>query len=531
MGLGAGRCEEESWLVRREGFQFIAVPQPQRYRRAGVSAYRRTRRRRRSVPLCFFMRSIQSGTLRLHANLPSHRFDELDAGGSTECSHRKVAGPSVLQGSPDLSALNSERRRHKWPNSTDTRKRIPAGRGWPRLWLCHAVLLLLIPLLPVLAQEADTEAKELADRLPRLGSSAQVSLVTYTPGEELYQAFGHSAIRVRDDLLNIDRLYNFGVFDFGTPDFYLKFVHGDLLYQLAVTPGEEEIRMVGAYGQGVSELMLSLSQEQKQRLFEALEINLLPENRYYHYDFILDNCSTRPRDVLERITGSPILERGAGSQTFRQMLDPYFTRIPWIGFGISLLLGAKVDRLASPREACFLPADLERAVQTSENGDRSLTLEKGELFPPEGLPDSWPFLSPIWIFYGVGIAWFLLWLFRAKGHAIFPTALCLTIFGLTGTFLLIVSFWTRLWVLHENYNLLWLIPSHLIAGIWLFFPAKRRPVFLRWYLRFAFVAACTFLGCSFLLPQRFSPAVYPVLAILVWRCALEFAPGRARVRS
>jgi len=438
---------------------------------------------------------------------------------------RAETGPSLALGYFNIapSALNPERRMHRWPNSRNARERIPIG------W--HAVLLLLILLLPAVAQQADTEARELAGRLPRLDDKAQVSLITYTPGEELYQAFGHSAIRVRDDLLNMDRLYNFGVFDFETPYFYSKFVHGDLFYQLAVTPGEEEIRMVGAYGQGVSELVLRLSQDQKQGLFEALEINLLPEYRYYHYDFILDNCSTRPRDVLERITGSPILERGAGNQTFRQMLDPYFARMPWIGFGISLLLGAKVDRPASPREACFLPADLERAVQVSENGDWSLVLEKRELFPPEALPESSPFLSPTWIFYSIGILWFLFWLFRRKGHSIFPTALCLTIFGLTGTFLLIVSFWTRLWVLHENYNLLWLIPSHLIAGIWLFLAAKRRPVLLGWYLKFAFVAACLFLGGSFLLPQRFSPAVYPLLAILVWRCALELVPGRAGVRS
>ncbi len=313
-----------------------------------------------------------------------------------------------------------------------------------------AVLLLLIALLPLLAQETDAQPNELAGRLPRLDDSAQVSLVTYTPGEELYQAFGHSAIRVKDDLLSIDRLYNFGVFDFETADFYLKFVHGDLLYQLAVSTGEEEISIVGAYGQGITELLLNLSQDQKQKLFEVLEINLLPENRFYRYDFILDNCSTRPRDVLERITGSPVIERGAGNQTFRQMLDPYFTRIPWIGFGISLLLGAKVDRLASPREACFLPADLERAVQTGKDGDQSLTAGKKELFPPEALPDSSFFLAPIWIFYSGGILWLLFWLLRGKGHAVWPTALSLTLFGLTGTFLLVVSLWTRVWVLPSS---------------------------------------------------------------------------------
>jgi hypothetical protein len=404
------------------------------------------------------------------------------------------------------------------------KKELVSGSAVGRGVLIH-FLLLLITVLPAFAQQTDTDPNELAGSLPRLDDSAQVSLITYTPGEELYQAFGHSAIKVKDNRLSIDRLYNFGTFDFDTPDFYLKFVHGDLLYQLAVTPGEEEISIVGAYGQGVTELLLNLSQNQKQKLFEMLEVNLLPKNRFYRYDFILDNCSTRPRDVFERIIESPIIEGRAGNQTFRQMLDPYFTRIPWIGFGISLLLGAKVDRLASPREACFLPADLERAVQTSENGDQSLTAVKRELFPPEALPDSSFFLAPIWIFYSGGILWLLFWLLRRKGHAIWPTALSLTIFGLTGTFLLVVSLWTRLWVLHENCNLLWLIPLHLPAGIWLFF-AKSRPFLLRWYLRFAFVAACAFVCFSFVLPQSFNPAIYPLLLIIAWRCALELVPAR-----
>jgi hypothetical protein len=403
------------------------------------------------------------------------------------------------------------------------------GRALRMRRVCYAGLAcLLLLLLPAFAREADAQPREFSGQVPRLEEGAEVSLITYTPGEELYQAFGHSAIRVKDGPRGLDRLYNFGVFDFDTPDFYIKFVHGDLLYQLAVTPGEEEIGIVGAYGQGVRELVLNLSLEQKQKLFEALEINLLPENRFYRYDFILDNCSTRPRDVLERITGSPIVEPGTGDQTFRQMLDPYFTRIPWTGLGVSLLLGAKVDRLASPGEACFLPADLERAVLRSKNGDQNLTAGKRELFPPEPLPGSLSFLAPIWIFYSGGILWFLFWLLRGKGHAVWPTALSLTIFGLTGTFILVVSLWTRIWVLQENFNLLWLIPFHLPAGIWLFL-ARSRPFLLRWYLRFAFAAACAFVCFSFFLPQRFNPAIYPLLLIIAWRCALELVPDRSRV--
>jgi hypothetical protein len=398
----------------------------------------------------------------------------------------------------------------------------PVTRLGRSLALPRAILLLVLILTArsAFAQDAASVQGDLGRRLPQLGEGAEVSLITYTPGDELYQSFGHSAIRVRDELLGLDRLYNFGVFDFETPNFYVKFAHGDLLYQLAVSQAEEEIQAVGAYGQGVSELPLNLTLAQKQSLFEALEINLLPENRFYRYDFILDNCSTRPRDVIERITGSPVVLPSAGQQTFREMLDPYFTRMPWVGFGVSLLMGANVDRPASPREACFLPADLERAVQASTNGEQRLATEKKEIFAPGTLPVSPPLLSPICIFYGGGIFWILFWLLRRKGHVRWPNAIALMILGALGSFVLGLSFWTRLWVLHKNYNLWWLIPLHFPAGLWLLL-AKGRPALLQWYLWFAFLAAVFFVCFSFLLPQRFSPAVIPLLVIVAWRCGLE----------
>jgi Domain of unknown function (DUF4105) len=401
-------------------------------------------------------------------------------------------------------------------------KRQTLGIGFFRAIL---LFVLILSRQPASAQDAASTQEDLGGRLPQLSEGAEVSLITYTPGEELYQSFGHSAIRVRDELLGLDRLYNFGVFDFETPNFYLKFAHGDLLYQLAVSQGEEEIRVVGAYGQGVSELLLNLALSQRQSLFEALEINLRPENRFYRYDFILDNCSTRPRDVIERITGSPVAVPGAGKQTFRDMLDPYFIRMPWVGLGVSLLMGANVDRLASPREECFLPADLERAVQASKNGGQSLAGEKKEIFAAETFPGPSPFLSPTSVFYGVGIVWILFWLLRRKGHARWPTAIALMILGALGLFVLGLSFWTRLWVLHRNYNLWWLIPLHFPAGLWLLL-AKDRPVLLLWYLWFAFLAALFFVCFSFLLPQRFNPAVVPLLIIVAWRCALEAFGGR-----
>src|SRR6266404_4262064 len=105
---------------------------------------------------------------------------------------------------------------------------------------------LIVFALRVAGQDSPSQKPALLAELPRLSNNATASLITYTPGEELHQAFGHSAIRIKDDSLEMDRLYNYGTFDFETPDFYFKFAHGDLLYRLSVTPAEEEIRVVGA---------------------------------------------------------------------------------------------------------------------------------------------------------------------------------------------------------------------------------------------------------------------------------------------
>jgi hypothetical protein len=370
----------------------------------------------------------------------------------------------------------------------------------------------------------------LAAELPRLSSGATASLITYSPGEELYQAFGHSAIRIKDDSLGMDRLYNYGTFDFDTPDFYLKFAHGDLLYQLSVTPANEEIQMVGANRQGVTELMLNLSLDQKQQLFEALEYNLLPENRFYRYDFIFDNCSTRPRDVLEQVFGAPIVEKEAGALTFRQMLNPYFVRMPWIGFGLSLLMGANVDRIAGPREACFLPADLERAVEEAGNGNQKLTTERRVIFEPKPLPRTPLLLSPFSVFAIGGAAWFLFWLLRRRGHTDWPTAALFFVFGATGSFLLAFSVWSRLKVLQINYNIAWLVPTHVLAGVWLLI-FRRSWTPLRWYFVFAAFVGLVFIPVSLLLPQEYNLAIYPLIALVVWRSSVEFMSGRISVRE
>ena len=364
--------------------------------------------------------------------------------------------------------------------------------------------------------------------LPNLSPAATVSLITYSPGEELYTAFGHSAIRILDPELGFDRLYNFGTFDMTVDNFYLRFARGDLLYQLSVDEGQADIEQHAAIGQGVSEVRLNLSPEQKQALFLFLETNLLPQNRFYRYDFLLDNCSTRIRDAFEKVIGAPVADRTVNKVTFRQMLDPYLERIPWIRFGIYLLLGAGVDRVVQPREACFLPSNLEAAVLQSRTDDTSLGERRIQLYPPQPLPRMPRILDPEPVFWLVLAAWVGLWLLRGRRSSRMISALVYGVFGFTGLFLVVLAANTLHWQAYNNWNLAWLVPTHLIAGIGLIFVQANQVFWLRLYLFLAVGEALIFMLSSPWLPQQFHPAIYPLVILAVWRGAIELCRRTAQ---
>jgi uncharacterized protein DUF4105 len=357
--------------------------------------------------------------------------------------------------------------------------------------------------------------------LPTLGPNVKISLVTCSPGDELYTAFGHSAIRILDPDLGFDRLYNFGTFDMSVGNFYLRFARGDLLYQLSVDQGEADIEEHGALGQGVTEARLNLTPEQRQNLFVALETNLAPENRFYRYDFLLDNCSTRVRDVFERTIGAPVADKSVSGVTFRQMLDFYLERISWIRFGIYLLLGAKVDRLVTPREACFLPANLESAICQTKVSDTAFAQNPVRLFPARPLPRIPRALDPEIVFSLVLAAWIGLWALRRGRASRVISALVYIVFGFTGLFLVVLAANTLHWEAYQNWNVAWLVPTHLVAGIGLLFVPANKVLMLRLYLFLAMVEGLVFMVSSPWLPQRFHPAIYPLVVLLLWRTVIE----------
>jgi hypothetical protein len=189
------------------------------------------------------------------------------------------------------------------------------------------------------------------------------------------------------------------------------------------------------------------------------------------------------------------------------------------------MLGARVDRGVNPHTACFLPADLERAVLEAKVDGHPLVSDHRRYFEAQPLPRPAPFLEPLPVFLAVAAVWLGVWWTRRRPRSARLSALFFFLVGVTGTFILTVSLYTRYSVLHQNWNLFWLFPAHAVAGAWLFARPATPARFLRWYFGLTAAAVTAFGFALPWLPQRFAVADYPVMALVAWRGWLESRTG------
>src|SRR5436190_10121911 len=188
----------------------------------------------------------------------------------------------------------------------------------------------------------------------------QISLLTCSPGEDLYLTWGHSALRIVDGSTNSDIIYNYGTFDFDDPAFYSKFTRGNLLYFVSVQKFESFFEEYQYYQRGITEQILDLSCSEKEKLVSALQENAKEENKYYKYDFMVDNCTTRLRDIVFKNANATVTSKDIRPNkkiTFRNLINEYLDSSYhyWSKLGIDILLGTPVDKKLTNDEAMFLP--------------------------------------------------------------------------------------------------------------------------------------------------------------------------------
>jgi len=351
-----------------------------------------------------------------------------------------------------------------------------------------------------------------------LSEQAEISLVTCDPGTEIYSVFGHTAIRVTDPVNGFDLVYNFGTFDFNTPNFYLKFIRGRLMYTLSrYNFSDFRIEYMMA-NRSIYEQRLNLSPQEKQKIFYLLEVHFQPENRYYLYDFFFTNCTTKVLDLIESAIDDPgyfSQYNTLGNRTFRQNLGIYLEVVPWVSLGGDLMLGIPSDKTMTVRESMYLPLELMHRVDLEKG--RDLFNDIQIVFKADAGKTSSSFRgSPNIIFWGILLLVLILTFieFKRKIRSNWPDKILFSIFGLFGIL------FTLLWAFSDhggmNYNLsiLWAFPLHFPVFLCQRYLGKR--VF-RVYLLITGILLASVLLFWNIIPQEFNATVFPLVLILLIR--------------
>lgn len=361
-----------------------------------------------------------------------------------------------------------------------------------------------------------------------IGDSAIISLITCSPGEEVYSKFGHTAIRVKDKTNNVDVVFNYGIFSFETEHFYYKFIKGETDYQLGIYETNFFLPEYAERNSMVWEQVLNLSSAEKKNLVATLLENYEPQNRVYRYNFVFDNCSTRPRDkITSSVNGYIRYHQTSEPATFRRWIGEYVGTDTWLKFGIDLIFGIDADAVASQKDSQFLPevlmSDFQEAEIVSLDGHTKKLVEKNAtvLVDKKQLDTKSSIFS--FLLKPFAVSLFLLALgvlitlldIKYRKHNKFFDSIILIITGVGG----VIAFYLMVFSTHPlvtaNLNLLWINPFNLIVAFLIWVKPLRKILFVCGILNLGLLAAA--LITFSLSIQNFNLAAFPIIVLLMLR--------------
>jgi hypothetical protein len=364
-----------------------------------------------------------------------------------------------------------------------------------------------------------------------LTKKAQISLITCDPGTDIYNTFGHSAVRVYDSENRLDVVFNYGTFSFGGKsikdqlNFGIEFARGKLLYYLSTSDYLNFEYGYKVEKRSIYEQVLNLTYEEKQHLFDLLVENYRPENRQYKYDFFYDNCSSRIRDIVEKSLGDKLKFgedeeelHGKTGRSFMDMIDPYIEKSPWLKFGIYILLALPANKDASVYHQMFLPdylmSGFDKGLVYRDGEWKPLVLVSRTLYqaPEKDIRVNF-FTTPF--FLTLILALFVIaYTYRNYSfdtHAFWIDYIIFFLSGLLGILLLLMWFATDHITTKINLNLIWALPTNIVA---LFFLRKK---FMKHYYIFALSLLAILMLNWMWFPQKMHIAFLPLVVILAVR--------------
>lgn len=380
-------------------------------------------------------------------------------------------------------------------------------------------LLLIICCFSLLRVSAAVDSTLVRDK----HDSIRVSLVTCSPGTEVYAVYGHTALRIEIPAQGVDMAINYGLFSFEAPNFVWRFIKGETDYVVGAVGYPMFEREYTERGSSVILQQLNLSEEEKVRLIDLLNFNLRPENREYRYNFLYNNCSTMARDKVEEALTMDVKTSQDSVQTsYRAILHQYTDGYPWLQFGIDYLLGVEADQMISVRKQMFAPEYLQAYTATmqlkGEQGSYPYVMSEEVVAPiaPQESVFSFP-LTPLqaMILLLLITACICTLEFLVESRQWWFDIFMFIVQGLMGCVVAFLFFCSDHPAVDSNLHVIYLNPLPLFFIPFIIGAAvKRRSAIVQWVQAFLLVA---FVVASLLTKQYIQPAAYVFVATLLMR--------------
>jgi hypothetical protein len=338
-------------------------------------------------------------------------------------------------------------------------------------------LIRLIRRALFLAAASATLSAQAPARRPALSpadSGIRITLLTMGQGDQLWELFGHNAIWVHDPATQSDSVYNWGVFDFRTEGFLVRFLQGDMRYTMDAQTIENTLAYYRYLNRRIWAQELDLTPAEARQVVDFIRWNYRPENRQYRYNYYLDNCSTRARDVIDRVLGGRLrayLASVPTSETYRSHSLRLMQSTPVLVTGVEMALGRPTDERLNADQASFLPIQLMEHLRGFRRADgaplvrREGMLNEAARAPePAHVPALWKGLLPM----GLVIAAALLGLWfgvRSRIPAAVVVAIAAGFIGIIGTIITLLVTVTDHVAAHRNENLWMLNPVWLLVAV------------------------------------------------------------------
>lgn len=355
----------------------------------------------------------------------------------------------------------------------------------------------------------------------QLSNTAEVSVITVEAGEALNDTWGHSAIRIKDRKLGFDIVYNYGTYDFNTPNFYTKFMQGKLLFDLGVNKFPDFLRHYKRQNRGVIEQVLDLTQAQKQAYFDYLQNNAKPENSKYLYEFFFDNCATKIRVVNTEILNKEVTyhdELFNDDVTFRDLIYQKLDNHPWGKFGIDIALGSVIDRKATPKEFTFLPSyifeNFKHAQINKDGKVLPLVKQTNFLYKQRETVIKNSIITPLLMFSLLALLVLFLTYrdFKYKIQNRHLDFIILLVTGLVGLLVVLLWFATDHSATKNNYNIFWAFLPNLYFAFYVY-KTKKETFLKKYYLLLLVLIFIQILLWLFKV-EVFNLAMIPILLML-----------------